>query len=74
MNWEQYKIGTEVLCAYCGGHRIIEAAGVYNGGAGFELSCGHRSAFCENCKILVPDKSNETSTVIPECPDCTFST
>lgn len=68
---KKYKVGTVVLCDFCGGHRAIEAIRMYDGGIGFELACGDRNAFCVPCDVHVRNTSLLPTAISPECWVCT---
>lgn len=68
---KKYKVGTVVLCDFCGGHRSIEEIRMYDGGMGFELACGDRNAFCVPCDVHVRNTSLLPTAISPECWVCT---
>ena len=73
-NWRtKYRVGMLVTCGFCDGEHRIEAARCYDGGLGFELSCGHRNGYCIDCDLLVMNMSIYPHIITPKCPNCSAS-
>lgn len=68
--WKKHKIGSIATCACCELDQTIEAIQVYDGGLGFELSCGHRNGYCHKCEVLLKDTGSEPDTIASFCPSC----
>jgi len=70
ISWKKYKVGMLVLCGFCCQEHAIEAIKAYGGATGFELACGHRNAYCEQCEVPVKDTSILPNRLSPDCPVC----
>ncbi len=65
-------IGKILTCGYCGIEHAITMIVDCDGGLGFELACGHRSGYCSNCQMVVPNASKSESIIIAACPKCSL--